>query len=101
MLFRSVVLVPSEAKEYFREHVDIGKFKMVFYEDYKGGNQIAWTTVPRFKGLESEVIVVCKVNIDGREIERALYVAYSRARYLLYILSTEPLIISEISIGVK
>lgn len=80
-----VVLVPSEAKEYFREHVDIGKFKMVFYEDYKGGNQIAWTTVSRFKGLESEVVVVCRVYGDERELERMQYVAYSRARLMLYV----------------
>jgi hypothetical protein len=82
-----VVLVPSEAKEYFREHVDIGKFKMVFYEDYKGGNQIAWTTVSRFKGLESEVVVVCRVKGDEREFEKMLYVAYSRAKYSLHLVT--------------
>jgi hypothetical protein len=81
-----VVLVPSEAKEYFREHTSIGKFLMVFFEDYKGGNQIAWTTVPRFKGLESEVVIVCRVPSDGRDLGKIRYVAYSRAKLLLHII---------------
>lgn len=81
-----VVLVPSEAKEYFREHARIGKFTMVFFEDYKGGGQIAWTTVPRFKGLESEVVVLCCVRGAEKDAERIRYVAYSRAKVMLNVI---------------
>ncbi len=59
---------------------------MVFFEDYKGGGQIGWTTVPRFKGLESEVVIVCRVNEDERELLKKQYIAYSRAKILLHIL---------------
>jgi len=83
-----VVLVPSKDKQHFTDHPDIGKFKMVWLEDYQeGGNRVAWTTVKRFKGLERDVVVFCMMRGDKQDLERLKYVGYSRAKLLLHVIT--------------
>ena len=52
-----------------------------------GPNEIVMATTRRFKGLESDVVIVCDVDsLDSDSERNAEYVAYTRARHVLVIL---------------
>lgn len=58
------------------------------YHDELGRNEILYKTVQAFKGLESDVVIYLEHDIDFRDNKRKAqsYVAYSRARFLLYVI---------------
>ena len=53
------------------------------------GGQIRWRSIPKFKGLENDVVVITDISADaadwlaghGQTIDRNLYVGLSRARF--------------------
>lgn len=79
------------AKSIFREHPGLGRFTVVDRLDGGGTSEIRYSTLHRFKGLESECVILSEVGGGGWSAEEArmreqLYVAASRARVLLYVL---------------
>jgi hypothetical protein len=61
--------------------------------------EIRWRSIPKFKGLESEVVVITDIGLDAAEffneknqsITDWLYVGISRARHRCVVISTEPM----------
>ena len=52
-----------------------------------GSNAIRYETYMRFKGCESDVVILLDVDPkDDRWSKNALYTAISRAKFLLYVL---------------
>jgi hypothetical protein len=74
------------------EETEIGRFKIV--ETIPGAiedNQINFSTIQSFKGLESDVVILVNhLNSDNEKISdenlKVQYVAYTRARFYLYII---------------
>ena len=51
------------------------------------GDYVKFSTIRKFKGLESKVVILCDVDDINSEKSRNLnYVAVSRAKTLLYVL---------------
>lgn len=78
------------AKSIFREHPVLGRFTVVDRVDVGGAAEIRYSTLHRFKGLESDCVILSGVGGGGWQAEEArlreqLYVAASRARVLLYV----------------
>lgn len=67
----------------------LGQYKLITNGEATGANDILFRTVGEFKGLESDVIVYLTSpqhnEIDVRAMKKEDYVAYTRARYYLYI----------------
>lgn len=66
----------------------LGNFRLVELGTRKSGTDIAFTSSRRFKGLEADVVIL--VDVTTGEVEGQsdlLYVATSRARHLLVIVS--------------
>jgi ATP:corrinoid adenosyltransferase len=66
-----------------------GNISLVGLGTNPGPNEVVMTTIRRFKGLESNVVIVCNVSaleassdVDQRE----LYVGFSRGRHVLVVL---------------
>jgi superfamily I DNA/RNA helicase len=61
--------------------------------------EIRWRSIPKFKGLESEVVVITDIGLEAAEffneknqsITDWLYVGISRARHRCVVISTEPI----------
>jgi hypothetical protein len=61
--------------------------------------EIRWRSIPKFKGLESEVIVITDIGLDaaaffdekGQSITDWLYVGISRARHRCLVMTTAPM----------
>lgn len=74
----------------FRDHPGLGRFTVVDRLDAGGPSEIRYSTLHRFKGLESECVILSGVGGGGWQTEEGrlreqLYVAASRARVLLYV----------------
>jgi len=60
--------------------------------------EIRWRSIPKFKGLESEVVVITDVGLEaanffterGQSITDWLYVGISRARHRCVVITTQP-----------
>jgi superfamily I DNA and RNA helicase len=66
-------------------------FKIAPYDDRKNDNVVSFTSIGRFKGMESQVVILCDVD-TYQETERSrnlMYVGLSRARVLLIVLESE------------
>jgi hypothetical protein len=79
----------SISKSIFSEYRDAGSFKLT--ETGKGatGKYIRLRSTGRFKGLESDVVILITEPAEESIRENRnelLYVAYTRARFLLYVL---------------
>jgi hypothetical protein len=67
------------------------------HEDSNG--EIRWRSIPKFKGLESEVVVITDIGSESAEFFKEknqsitdwLYVGISRARHRCLVLSTSPI----------
>ena len=63
---------------------NIGKYKIT--NELKNNNEILFTTSKKFKGLESNVVILVDFNsevISSDELMRLFYVSSSRARQML------------------
>ena len=69
------------------------------YNNVEGIDEyIKFSTIKKFKGLESKVVILCDVeSINNEEVKMLNYVAVSRARALLYVLYREGLILHAIN----
>jgi superfamily I DNA and RNA helicase len=66
-----------------------GKSRMVDIAHF-GEEAVTHCTIPRFKGLESEVVIVIDIKGNDHSCDhRQLYTAFSRAKQLLYVLHDE------------
>ena len=77
-------------KSIFAENPKLGNFTIIDSPDPGGPNEIRYTTLHKFKGLEADCVIVTgedggpqALSDDARRAQ--LYVACSRARFLLYI----------------
>ena len=83
-----VVLTPHGA-EHSKVRGKIGSFTLT--EQPRSGRDIKLTSIYRFKGLDSKVVVVCEVDRFVQEdFTKLMYVACSRARTLLIVMLLEP-----------
>ena len=63
----------------------VGKIQIISIDDNPGSNRIIYSPLRRFKGLESDIIILIDIEFD--KIERSLYyVAASRAKNRLFVL---------------
>ena len=73
-----------------REEVD--QFIGTHLEDIKLGdgtnNSVLFETVHRFKGLESDAIILLLHDQDPSELKRLAYVGMSRARVVLHVIGS-------------
>lgn len=68
---------------------DIGNFILNDIQTY-ADNEIFCTTIYRFKGLESPVVIIAEIDEDQAwNLETLLYVGCSRAQHLLIILASD------------
>ena len=62
----------------------LGNISLVPLNQKPGSNEVRFSTLHRFKGLEADVVIVCDVKPDAEGCSpKHLYVATSRARHLL------------------
>lgn len=62
----------------------LGNISLVPLNQKPGPNEVRFSTLHRFKGLEADVVIVCDVKANAEESSpKHLYVATSRARHLL------------------
>lgn len=82
----------------FRAHTEIGNFQLTKSGKGNSRNYIALRSVGRFKGLESDIVILvlhppAKEKEDTENRNELLYVGYTRAKFLLYVVNvchTEP-----------
>jgi len=81
-----VVLSPYNFE---RSIVSETNYKFEQYNSKKESKKVvfSFSTIQAFKGLESKIIIV--VDIDENISDNLLYIAYSRARSLLYVFETK------------
>lgn len=61
----------------------LGKFKIVF-NNILGENEILFKEVKEFKGLESDVVIYIRNKSEANDVIN--YIAYTRARFYLYVI---------------
>lgn len=89
-----VVLTPyKEAHSSLKEEMKLGNYRLSWHNvwDTERADSIRVSTIHAFKGLEAPVVIVMEIE-NIRQFERweeLLYVAFSRARYELIILTRE------------
>lgn len=92
---RSIVILSDRDKEQsILNGIDeVGAYQLVFksFNELKD-NEINFRTAEQFKGLEADIVICLRhsyVNMPEDEHQkRSQYVAYTRARYYLYIINT-------------
>ena len=71
----------------------IGMYPLIFSSITRKDKEILFMTVGEFKGLESDVVIYLKnnkdVDVDGKLRNRENYVAFTRARYYLYVIEND------------
>lgn len=89
-----VILSDREKEQSILNGIDeVGAYKLVYksFDDVKE-NEINFRTAEQFKGLEADIVICLRhtyVNMPEDEYQkRSQYVAYTRARYYLYIINT-------------
>ena len=72
-----------------RENSIISRVENIIIKDYnfKSSDNISFSTVQSFKGLENSVVIL--VDINSYSAVNLMYVALSRARTALYIFETK------------
>lgn len=89
----SIVILINSGKEesFLRDVTEIAGFKLQStYNGYDSrANHVYYSTIDIFKGLESDVILLCLGGVSTAELPRALYVRGSRAKHLLHIYQPE------------
>jgi DNA helicase IV len=68
----------------------LGNIKIVSIENQPNRDEVCMSSLHRFKGLESDVVILCDVKPNEEDsAPRQLYVATSRARHLLIVAKYE------------
>ena len=69
----------------------LGNFTLVQYPKEPGANEVAFSSLQRFKGLEADAVILCDVQ-EGRGncTPEHLYVGTSRARHALIVAKYAP-----------
>lgn len=85
-----VILTPyAESKSYLSQNRRIGRFQLTTNWNISA-NEIFYTTIHSFKGLESPVIILAELESTlHHAVQGLLYVACSRARHHLVIISDQ------------
>ena len=66
----------------------LGNFELVDLDSRSGVTQVGFTTLQRFKGLESDVVILIDVEPgETTSSSQHLYVGTSRARHLLFVVA--------------
>ncbi len=78
----------------FAENPQLGNFTIIDSPDPGERNQVRYTTLHKFKGLEADCVIVTGEDGGPKELSEEarraqLYVACSRARFLLYVFYRE------------
>lgn len=84
---RILVLTPHRSdNSAVRAAGKLGNFTFVDYPAVAQANEVPFSTLQRYKGLEADAIILCEVDRASHACtDRHLYVAASRARHLLFI----------------
>ncbi len=72
----------------FKEKRKVGNFKLTVEEKGTQKNHVRLQSVRRFKGLESDIVILL-VHPSDRDLDNQtelLYVGYTRAKFLLYVI---------------
>ncbi len=81
-----VVLTPHN--EHSKVHGKVGAYLVT--KESRGAGDVRVSSIQRFKGLESKVVVVCEVDrLVSEDFTRLMYVACSRARTMLVVMVTD------------
>ncbi|MEM5948321.1 NERD domain-containing protein [Spirochaetia bacterium 38H-sp] len=87
-----IVLTDTSVKDSaFREEKQVGPFKLTESGKGDSGKYVRLRSVRRFKGLESDAVILV-LHPETKKLEKRnelLYVAITRARFLLYIIEIE------------
>jgi superfamily I DNA and RNA helicase len=87
-----IVLTPlGMGSTMFKNQSSVGSFNFVPYEK-RNDYTINWSTIRRFKGLESPVVILLEFEESFKNhprMEELLYVGMSRAKSSLFIISPE------------
>jgi hypothetical protein len=86
---RIVILSPrsAQASPVWRKR-RLGNFTLIEFPHRPGPNEVTFSTLQRFKGLEADVIILCDVaEGDPTCSSHHLYVGTSRARHVLVVMS--------------
>ncbi len=67
------------------------------HEGGGGGGALRWRSIPKFKGLESDVVIITDINEEaeefaaasGKTLKELLYVGMSRARYHVVLIGSK------------
>ena len=83
-----VVLSPrSEKRSMVFKRKTFGNFKLVSQGEDLGKNEVSFSTIRNFKGLEADVVILCEVENDSEVCSpKDLYIGTSRAKHALIIL---------------
>jgi hypothetical protein len=84
-----VLLSPVKRQNSVIQLYDKEKFIIGDFTDYDDASQYTalFSTIQAFKGLESEIIILC--DIADYSDEKLMYVALSRARSKMFVLESE------------
>lgn len=86
----SIIILSNRLIEnsFLRGRTEIGEFNLVFEEKELKENEVYYRTVQGFKGLEADVVVYIHHGPGSfhTENKEQLYVAYTRARFYLFVL---------------
>jgi len=91
---RDIVLLSPHrlAHSAFCGRKKIGQYPLLEWEE-RGQDGILFSSISRYKGLESDVVIL--VDITGDTDQEKLYTAYSRARQLLYVFHDASYVVPE------
>lgn len=83
----------SYSESVLSEEIKIGIYPIVFSALSRNDNEILFMTAGEYKGLESDIVIYLKsmrdADVDGQLRNRENYVAFTRARYYLYIIEKD------------
>ncbi len=85
-----IILSPKATTSPVWRAKKLGNLELVQFPNAPGANQLRFSSLQRFKGLEAKAVVIC--DVDRRDAlcsPRHLYVGTSRAKHLLTVLSYE------------
>ena len=89
-----VILSDSKFEEsVLSEETKLGIYSIAFSSLERKEDEILYMTASEYKGLESDIVIYLKnkldYEVDGQLRNRENYVAYTRARYYLYVVEKE------------
>jgi hypothetical protein len=67
---------------------ELGNYRLT--DEPTEANDVQYSTIKGFKGLESDVVIYLQPERDDRDKKQEAYTAASRAKHLLWIITTDP-----------